>query len=171
MVQAGPMVRSRDRLAKSRSTARRVVVALALIGGPTSIAACDAPSGAIVPAPDYAEFRDTAYPILLRDCGFSQCHGTPERFFSIYGPGRQRLEPDDIAILDPVTDDEIEHSYERARAMLLHDGDITQSPLLSKPLEGGGHAGFDRFGRNVYADTSDVRFIALQKWAGSGANQ
>src|SRR5262245_16519045 len=44
-----------------------------------------------VPDRDDLEFTGTVLPILLRDCGFQACHGSQERFFRVYGPGRTRL--------------------------------------------------------------------------------
>lgn len=132
--------------------------------------ACDAPAGATLPAPSYEQFRTEAYPVILRDCGFSTCHGSADRFFHVYGPGRLRLDPEETLMLDPVTEDELEASYERVRAMLVHDSALEQSPLLSKPLEGAGHGGVDTFGRNVYASTSDINYIVLQSWASTTEN-
>ena len=124
---------------------------------------CDAPHP-VVPAPDYDEFVRRVYPLLLRDCGFNACHGDPDRFYRVYGPGRLRLSPD-AEPFDDATPEEIESSYERARAMLLADGDVRDSPLLRKPVEGGGHAGLDGEGRNVYDGRNDPDFLVLARWA------
>src|ERR1700755_2646142 len=35
-------------------------------------------------------FTNDVIPVLLRDCGFQACHGSPERFFRVWGPGRTR---------------------------------------------------------------------------------
>src|SRR3982750_2461808 len=70
-----------------------------------------------VPAADPTVFRDRVYPVLLRDCGFTTCHGTKDRFFAVFGPGRQRLD-DSTDIYAPVTPYELAISYTRARSML-----------------------------------------------------
>jgi hypothetical protein len=121
------------------------------------------------PTPDRALFDAAIYPLLLRDCGFSECHGAEHRFFQVFGPGRARLEghasdPD----LQPR---ERQLTYDRARSMLVPTGGgtIQQSPLLTKPLElsagGASHQGADHFGRNVYQTVTDPRYVALWQWA------
>jgi hypothetical protein len=118
----------------------------------------------VIPAPDPELFRSEAYPILLRDCGFVECHGRTERSYRIYGPGRLRLNST-TELLDDVTSAELFESYDSARGMLLHHGDILDSPLLRKPLEGAGHAGLDARGRNVYSSPDDPDYQALVAWA------
>jgi hypothetical protein len=121
------------------------------------------------PLPDRAVFDTTVYPMLLRDCGFSECHGGEHRFFQVFGPGRNRLaghpsDPD----LGPR---ERQLTYDRARSMLVATGGgtILESPLLTKPLEiqagGASHEGVDRFGRNLFQTVADARFVMLWQWA------
>lgn len=121
-----------------------------------------------VPAPDYATFESTAYPVLLRDCAFSECHGNESRFFQVWGPGRTRLDPA-MRVDEAVTMAEIQRSYERARSMLVALDSNRPPPLLTKPLEeesgGSGHDGVDRFGRNVYQTVLDPGYLALRQWA------
>lgn len=121
-------------------------------------------STAELPAPDYDDFRATIYPLLLRDCGLSRCHGDPKRFFAIWGPGRRRLEPDIDGPFDPPTEDEVWRSYERTRSALTHDGELADSPLLRKPLEGHEHGGEDVWGRNLWP-SDDPRWRTLAYWA------
>jgi hypothetical protein len=119
-------------------------------------------------SPDKTQFVETAYPILLRDCGFSACHGAQDRFFRIYGPGRSRFTPaPDAEPGDPQTDAEVTQSYERARSMI--DAKRPQeSLLLRKPLEtqagGSGHKGRDAYERNVYLTVQDPSYQALRNW-------
>jgi hypothetical protein len=128
-------------------------------------------SGAI-PSPDLALFEASVYPVLLRDCAFSECHGAEQRFFQVYGPGRLRLDPTTTKPGDPATPMEIERSYERARSMLLSGESVTQSLLLRKPLElsqgGQAHKGVDVYGRNVFESNRDPGYLALEKWATAG---
>lgn len=122
------------------------------------------------PAPPLAdrEFRDfqQVYPVLLRDCGFHACHGAPERFFRVVGPGRVRLDPDTDAF-DGATGNEAGVSYQSALTML----DVEhpeRSLLLQKPLaiEAGGasHGGNDAFGRNVYRTAQDEGYLAIARF-------
>jgi hypothetical protein len=121
------------------------------------------------PLPDRAVFDATVYPMLLRDCGFSECHGGEHRFFQVFGPGRNRLaghpsDPD----LGPR---ERQLTYDRTRSMLVAagGGTIFESPLLTKPLEiqagGASHEGVDRFGRNLFQTVADPRYVMLWQWA------
>lgn len=120
------------------------------------------------PNADYAEFEASVYPVLLRDCAFSECHGGEQRFFHIYGPGRSRIDPA-LEPTDPATAEEVLATYQRAVSMLATDRDVARSLLLTKPLEGGaggqGHRGLDALGRNVYSTTNDPGYAALRAWS------
>lgn len=121
-----------------------------------------------VPEPDAAAFASTAYPILLRDCGFPACHGDHGRFFQVFGPGRTRLSSSTMPY-DPPTSEEVMLSYTRARSMLAGENGPARALLLRKPLapEAGGaeHEGDDAWGQPVYASPEDPRFRALRDWA------
>lgn len=118
-------------------------------------------------SPDRASFEVEVYPVLLRDCGFHACHGSNQRFFQVFGPGRRRLSAG-IEPLDPATSEEIAYTYDRARSML--DAHATQSSLLlRKPLAteagGTGHEGTDDLGRNVYQSKTEPGYETLSRWA------
>jgi hypothetical protein len=124
-------------------------------------------------AADRAMFDSEVYPVLLRDCAYNNCHGAPQRYFRVWGPGRSRL--DGLADGDvSLEDQEKAASYERALSMLITDGSrpITESPLLLKPLErskgGAAHGGSDVFGRNVYRSRVHPAYLVLTRWALSG---
>jgi hypothetical protein len=143
-----------------------VVTRLLALAG---LAACTEPTGEIlIPNADPITFRDTVYPVLVRDCGFVACHGTSERFFSVFGPGHTRLDPD-TGIFDPPTQTEIALSYTRTRSMLIGPGGVATSLLLRKPIPidqgGAGHAGDDPWGEAVYRTTDDEGYSALYRWA------
>jgi hypothetical protein len=129
-------------------------------------AACGGGGGSSQPpTPDMMQFQALVYPVLLRDCAFNNCHGSPERFFQVLGPGRTRRDPMlDASELDPI---EVQFSYERTRSMLSMP--VTSSLLLLKPLEakvgGVGHRGADHFGRNVYLTKQDAGYVTLLQWA------
>lgn len=121
-------------------------------------------------SPDYALFEASVYPVLLRDCAFSGCHGNADRFFRVYGPGRLRIS-EDLEYYDPATPAEIHHSYERARSMLRGVHGVDDSLLLRKPLDSGkggsgrGHQGTDLWGHDVYRTEDDVAYQKLVEWA------
>ncbi len=124
-----------------------------------------------VPAADPLVFRDQVYPILLSDCGFTGCHGNPDRFFAVFGTARARLDPE--TDLDaPVTPEELAVSYTRARSMLVSPDGVNRAPLLRKPLaldDGGvGHKGSDPWGQALFPSKDDPRFQVLAAWALGG---
>jgi hypothetical protein len=141
----------------------RVVALAACLSGVGCVAE---PSGWQPAEPDFRTFIDEALPVLLRDCGFHTCHGSSERFFRVFGPGRVRLDPN-VREFDRLTAQEWEASYLAAVSMV-DARNPDQSLLLRKPLAiaagGAAHRGSDKFGRNVYRSTSDSGFIALQRW-------
>jgi hypothetical protein len=124
-----------------------------------------------LPSPDGALFVQEIYPLLLRDCAFSTCHGAEARFFQVFGPGRSRLDPAATKPDDPITLPEVLHSYDRARSMLATGAQLERSMLLSKSLElaagGQGHKGVDDFGRNVFTSARDPGYVQLVAWARS----
>ncbi|MEY4577031.1 MAG: hypothetical protein RL701_1734 [Pseudomonadota bacterium] len=129
---------------------------------------CASESGAFeLAAPSREEFERDVYPVLLRDCAMSRCHGAEERFFRVVGPGRVRLSQY-TSPLDPATAAEITISYERARSQLDVSGQRQAASLLSKPLEraagGATHGGQDRFGRNVYPNKQAPGYLTLAAW-------
>lgn len=148
---------------------RLQLIALA-VGLALAAAGCATePSYAEPPAVDRAAFESDVYPILLRDCGYTGCHGNPDRFFRLYGPGRTRLDAA-TGLFDRPTSAEIDASFDRARSMLSGVPDARQALLLRKPLEssagGAAHRGTDALGRNVYASTDDPSWQVIARWAG-----
>jgi hypothetical protein len=141
-----------------------VVLAVAFVAG------CTGPETQLqLPSADPIVFRDKVYPILLRDCGFQSCHGNKARFFSVFGPGRARLDPA-TQPYDPVTPYELALSFTRARSMLVGPDGPHSSLLVRKPIPlvdgGSGHkGGDDPWGDPVYASTSDPSYVAIYRWA------
>jgi hypothetical protein len=124
-----------------------------------------------LPTPDGKLFVDEVYPLMLRDCAFSTCHGQENRFFHLYGPGRVRLDPMTTKPDDPMLLSEVSDSYDRARSMLTDADQLDHTLLLNKPLAlnagGQGHKGVDSFGRNVFASVTDPGYALLVRWASS----
>lgn len=140
---------------------------LPLVPAISSLACAPDDGGSLsVPEPDPDAFVATVYPVLLRDCGFPACHGTHERFFQVFGPGRTRLDPS-LAPHDPATLDEVALSLARARSMLAAPDPL----LLRKPLAtsqgGAGHEGDDEWGQAVYRMRSAPGYVALDAWVRS----
>lgn len=125
-----------------------------------------------LPPPDRASFDAVVYPILLQDCGFVACHGAPDRFFHVFGPGRARLDPN-MEIFAGPTEEELSRSYTRTIAMLDAESRESATLLLMKPLDpeagGAGHKGADHYGRDVYSSVQHPRYVQLRQWALSRA--
>lgn len=146
---------------------KRALASLALV---MALAGCsdDAELRGAMPTPDGSGFVSEVYPILLRDCAFSNCHGAGERFLQVLGPGRTRLDPE-TGQDDPILLSEVTYSYDRARSMLSTNADPTASLLLRKPLEvaagGQTHHGADPFGRNVFTSKKTPAYAIMLQWA------
>ena len=153
---------------------RRTLRVLLLRRTPTLLlsvcGACTQPADStLMTAPDRALFAAIVYPILMRDCAFSQCHGATRRPFQLYGPGRSRLSEDHAQ--PGLKDQELERSYERTVSMLFVTPGtaITQAPLFMKPLAmsagGASHRGLDQFGRDAFLSSQDPRYVQILSWA------
>jgi hypothetical protein len=142
---------------------------LALIAAALCVSCASLQSDPELATPDRVVFDNEVWPILVRDCGFNACHGGEPRFFRVLGPGHERLDPA-TRLTAPVTDAELQLSYDRARSMV-DANDPNLSSLLLKPLEvaagGSGHEGTDSFGRNVFQSIDDPSFQVLARWASS----
>ncbi|MDD9934823.1 MAG: hypothetical protein OXT09_14535 [Myxococcales bacterium] len=118
---------------------------------------------------EFEQFQREVYPVLLRDCGFPACHGDPERFFRVFGPGRVRLPGETVspAALDQPTGNELSVSYALAQSMIDLE-DPGDSPLLRKPLAveagGAGHFGVDQYDRDVYRTEQDMGYLLIARW-------
>jgi hypothetical protein len=135
------------------------------------VACTDEPSwSGEIGSADQSLFDREVYPILLRDCAHNQCHGAPQRFLQVFGPGRARLRGPWFGA--ELLAQERRLSYERALSMLITDGSrpVSESRLLMKPLEpaagGASHGGVDLYGRNVYRSSADPAYAVLVRWAG-----
>ncbi len=137
------------------------------------LAGCAADPGELtLSSPDRMVFETEVYPVLLRDCGFHACHGSSERFFQVFGPGRGRLLTTTQPLAEP-TPEEIDHAYARALSMI-DAKHPERSLLLRKPLSaaagGAGHQGVDSLGRNVYSGKAEPGYATLAAWVMAAAS-
>jgi hypothetical protein len=156
------------------------------VAGPAALLSLSCASGkefsGPLPSPDGEQFVKEVYPLLLRDCAHVGCHGLPERFFQLYGPGRARIPFEqmnpatrvELDYTDPLTFDEVLHSYQRTLSMIASAELVEDSLLLRKPLEaqagGQGHKGVDDLGRNVFASKQDPGWQLLLAWSKTRGN-
>lgn len=151
---------------------RAVVMASLLLGAGCSLDA----SPATPPTANRLAFNEQVYPVLLRDCGFPECHGSlsleEARFFRVYGPGRSRAGPPEQADEDPlapVTDAELDLTFARARSMLAGADSAADTLLVRKPLAvdagGSSHMGRTSLGTDVYENTDARGYQILLSWA------
>lgn len=143
-------------------TGLATLAALAIFG------AC-APDGGYQPMPsgDPATFRSEVQPLLEERCANPSCHGSTDRPLEIYATLRHRLDPDDIFVDEPITDQEVLLNQQRA-ACFIGDLDHGTSSLARKPLpadEGGvGHQGGIIFERG-----DDPAYLPLAAWVDATA--
>jgi hypothetical protein len=144
---------------------------LCLLLASSALCACaEEPAQVVAASRDFQQFQREVYPVLLRDCGFPSCHGAPERFFRVWGPGRVRL-PNPSGIVpgafDLPTGDELSNSFEIAKGMI-DERDRKSSALLRKPLAvaagGAGHLGVDGYGRDIYRTPTDTGYVTIARW-------
>jgi len=119
---------------------------------------------------DRAAFEAEVYPILARDCAFSECHGNEKRFYRLYrrNAGMRRV----VDLNAELTMEEKDENFARSISMLAGGTDSEDIPLLCKPLEtsqdGCGHKGLDANDRNVFSSKDDPRYQTILKWAETG---
>jgi len=114
-------------------------------------------------------WTESAYPVLMRDCSFFACHGSPDRLFQIWGPKRRRIREGDL--VDDAERVRLGEESNATFAMAVGFVDINDpgnSLLLRKALDpqagGTGHLGLDKFGRNVYRSGDSPGYVELAKW-------
>lgn len=122
-----------------------------------------------VPLLDRAVFEQTVYPLVLRDCGFPDCHAASGRFYRVFGPNRTRLNPATGRSVPP-TPEEIDAAYERSRAMVYKGNSLCAASLLvRKPLStdagGAAHEGLGMGQRDIYLSQQDPGYVTLVSWA------
>jgi hypothetical protein len=141
----------------------RLIAALCLVAG----LGCKGDSeGSELASRDFMMFRQQVLPVLIRDCAFHACHGAPERFFRVWGPGRARMDPATRAFA-LMTAPELSTNLDLALSMV-DQKHPERSLLLRKPLAveagGAGHLGVDLYGRNVYRTVNDPGYVTLRNW-------
>src|SRR5262245_44206794 len=106
--------------------------ALAILLSLGCAACANDPQGWQQPERSFMQYRTEVFPVLLRDCGFHTCHGSSERFFRIWGPGRARMNPATRAF-DITTGPEISTGYQLVLSMV-DARHPERSLILRKPL-------------------------------------
>lgn len=124
------------------------------------------PPATRLPPLDPAYFERMVEPELLASCAYSACHGAPLRPLRVFSLAGLRANPA-LSSTQPLTADEHRANYVRALAAAAATS-AGLPDLLRKPLQveagGSGHGGVDRYGRNVYADRQDPRWLLLSAW-------
>ncbi len=133
-----------------------------------------------LPELDRTYFDRAVQPVFARRCAFSDCHGTPRRFFSIYARGRYRLpnaldvDGEPIGIMGDITRRELDLNYERALGFV-DPNEPGKSQIVLKPLaeEAGGlyHRASELYAYDldVFLDPSDEDYAVLVRWVFGGA--
>ncbi len=130
----------------------------------TSCTQSDIDASRELPMPDFEAFRCGVEPILVRTCGFTACHASPQRRYRIFAPQRLRLEGSDLGRLSL---EETTANYHATRGFIQNSSE--ESLLLQKPLDSavGGyyHEGKEHFGGvDVFLSKSDVDYARIAAW-------
>ena len=147
---------------------RRPGGALAAMLLAAAVLGCGPDPGGFLPVAigDAATFRSEVEPLLEERCANPSCHAGADRPLEIYAPLRHRLNPDNIFVDEPISDEELTLNQQRA-ACFINDLDHGSS-LARKPLpieEGGvGHAGGIIFPRG-----DDPAYLPLRAWVDATA--
>lgn len=134
------------------------------------VACVDGPewTDAQMPA-NYEVFVDRVQPILASRCANPGCHGRAGAALEIYAPGRHRLDPARLHLVEPLDLAELRLNFWRSCGFLIEIDDPKRCLLITKPLAtaagGVGHGGGAQF---EDADEADHR--ALLEWVSAAAN-
>jgi hypothetical protein len=143
-----------------------VILALLLL-----LAGCAVdPGAAPLPAGDPDVFLAEVQPILAAGCGNPACHGDPARPFPLFALGLHRLDPADLYLDVPLSDEELDRNQRAAEAMLAGFDAAADSPLLSKPLapEAGGS---EHRGGVQFVDPTEADYLTLERWGDAALSE
>ncbi len=108
-------------------------------------------------------FLELAQPVLAARCANPSCHGNADRPLAVYAVHRHRMDPRDVYVDTPLSDEELRHNFVQASVFLLGVRDASQCPLLTRPLAveagGSGHASVA-----IFAGTADYDYQRLHAW-------
>ena len=117
-----------------------IVIAGGVVLGALAGAGCTVDTPAPVPLPvgDLAVFVAQAQPALDRRCAAPGCHADGARPFAVFSPGRRRLDPARLHLLEPLTAAELTANARAIAALalepLLAGEPVSACPVLCKPL-------------------------------------
>ena len=134
------------------------------------VACIDGPEvGTPMPMGNQERFEQEIQPVLSRGCGNPSCHGTSDRPLQLYSVFGFRLDPDEVYMDVPLSDEELLSNHRRVSSFLYGVDLAMKSPLLSKPLapeEGGTrHAG-----GVIYMDPWEQDYLLILEWASDALN-
>ncbi len=117
--------------------------------------------------PDFEYFVDNVQPILSSRCANPSCHGESTRPLEVFAVHAHRLEPTDVFLDEPLTEEELWMNYLRASGFVAVDGPASDSLILLKPLapEAGGGA---HHGGTQFMDADCAGYRTLETWIEGG---
>lgn len=130
-----------------------VVLASGCVSAPGEIAAPERGS--------VAAFVELAQPVLAERCANPSCHGDASRPLSLFAVRRHRLDPRDVYLETPLSDEEVAHNFAQTAAFLEGVSRASDSLLLRKPLARDGVA---HRGGAVFPDDGDYGYQRLRAW-------
>ena len=121
------------------------------------------PGESTLPEGDPDVFAADVQPILAARCGNPACHGTAERPLEVYGVGLHRIDPADLFLETPLSDEEKYRNLTAAEAFLAGFAAAADSPLLTKPLSPDS-GGSEHTGGVQWADPTESEYLTLLDW-------
>ncbi len=134
------------------------LVALFALGGCAELDAADT-----LTEPDFEYFVEHVQPVLSSRCANPSCHGDSTRPLEVFAVHAHRLNPADVFVDAPLTEEELQMNYLRACGFLAIDGPASDSMIMLKPLAqeaGGGR----HFGGAQFMDADAAGYRALETW-------
>ncbi len=141
-----------------------------MIMGVCILLGCSAPAPEpeeeAVLALDWGVFQQSIEPMLQQRCANPSCHGRPERPWSIYAPGRFRLDSTRLFIDEDLNAQEKEHNF-WVSSVFANIGGIASNErlLLQKPLAQGVYHG----GGAIFLGERDEAARTLRAWIEAGS--
>jgi hypothetical protein len=126
---------------------------------------------------DEAFFSCDVQPVLARECSFPGCHGSTERPFAVYSPGRMRMSAEyglarratpaediEAGVHPSLTPVERNANYVQAMAFVRPDGSRQASQLLTRPLTVAAGGVYHAPGGDIFQSPSDPGYTTILRW-------
>ncbi len=142
----------------------RTPTTLGLVGTLLLSGACaDYNETTALPGFDYERFVTEIQPILASSCANPSCHGSATHTLEAYAVYSHRLDPKDLYLDTPLTEEELRSNCLSAVGFLVDVEDPDDSALLRKPLTVAA-GGAEHGGGAQFAALEDWQYVRMLAW-------